>query len=77
MALATIPQALEALKAGKAVFVADDENRENEGDAIIAAQFATPELIAWMVKHTTGFLCAPMEESKANELTSSSPFLRS
>ena len=68
MALATIPQALEALKAGKAVFVADDENRENEGDAIIAAQFATPELIAWMVKHTTGFLCAPMEEAKANEL---------
>jgi 3,4-dihydroxy 2-butanone 4-phosphate synthase/GTP cyclohydrolase II len=68
MALATIEQALEALKAGKAIFVADDENRENEGDAIIAAEFATPELIAWMVKHTTGFLCAPMDEARANEL---------
>jgi 3,4-dihydroxy 2-butanone 4-phosphate synthase/GTP cyclohydrolase II len=68
MALATIEQALEALKAGKAILVADDESRENEGDAIIAAQFATPELIAWMVKNTTGFLCAPMEEGRANEL---------
>jgi len=68
MALATIAEALEALKAGKAILVADDESRENEGDAIIAAQFATTELIAWMVKNTTGFLCAPMEESRANEL---------
>ncbi len=68
MALATIEQALEALRQGKAIFVADDENRENEGDAIIAAQFATPELIAWMVKNTTGFLCAPMDETRANEL---------
>ena len=68
MALSTIDQAIAALKAGKPVFVADDEDRENEGDAIIAAQFATEELIAWMVKHTTGFLCAPMEEARANEL---------
>ena len=68
MALATIEQALEALKAGKVILVADDEDRENEGDAIIAAQFATEELIAWMVKHTTGFLCAPMDEARANEL---------
>ena len=68
MALSTIEQALEALRAGKAIFVADDEDRENEGDAIIAAEFATEELIAWMVKHTTGFLCAPMEESRANDL---------
>ena len=68
MALSTIEQALDALRAGKAIFVADDEDRENEGDAIIAAEFATEELIAWMVKHTTGFLCAPMEESRANDL---------
>jgi len=68
MALSTIEQAIEALRAGKPIFVADDEDRENEGDAIIAAQFATEELIAWMVKHTTGFLCAPMEEARANEL---------
>ncbi|MEI7419605.1 MAG: 3,4-dihydroxy-2-butanone-4-phosphate synthase [Actinomycetes bacterium] len=68
MALSTIEQALDALRQGKPVLVADDENRENEGDAIIAAQFATTEWIAWMVKNTTGFLCAPMEDGKANEL---------
>jgi len=68
MALSTIEQALDALRNGKPVLVADDENRENEGDAIIAAQFATTEWMAWLVKHTTGFLCAPMEDGKANEL---------
>ena len=68
MALSTIEQALDALRNGKPVLVADDENRENEGDAIIAAQFATTEWMAWMVQNTTGFLCAPMEDGKANEL---------
>ena len=68
MKLATVVEALEALKAGKPVFVVDSRNRENEGDAIMAAQFATPEWIAWMVKHTSGFLCAPMAESLANRL---------
>lgn len=68
MALSTIDQALEALRAGKPILVADDENRENEGDAIIAAEFASEQWIAWMVKNTTGFLCAPMEEARANEL---------
>ena len=50
------------------MLVADDENRENEGDAIIAAEFATEEWMAWIVRNTTGFLCAPMEEARANEL---------
>ena len=68
MALATIEQALEALKAGKPVLVADDENRENEGDAIIAAEFVTEKWMAWMVRNTTGYLCVPMEEARANEL---------
>lgn len=68
MALSTIEQALEALRAGKPVLVADDENRENEGDAIIAAEFVTEEWMAWIVRHTTGFLCVPMEEARANEL---------
>lgn len=68
MKLATVVEALEALRAGKPVFVVDSRNRENEGDAIMAAQFATPEWIAWMVKHTSGFLCAPMAESLANRL---------
>lgn len=68
MTLATVVEAIETLKAGKPVLVVDHRNRENEGDAIMAAQFATPEWIAWMVKHTSGFLCAPMAESLANRL---------
>jgi 3,4-dihydroxy 2-butanone 4-phosphate synthase/GTP cyclohydrolase II len=68
MKLATVVEALETLKAGKPVLVVDDRNRENEGDAIMAAQFASSEWIAWMVKHTSGFLCAPMAESLANRL---------
>ena len=54
MSLATIPEVLDALRAGKPVIVADDEGRENEGDAIMAAEFATQEWIAWMVRHTSG-----------------------
>jgi 3,4-dihydroxy 2-butanone 4-phosphate synthase/GTP cyclohydrolase II len=68
MALSTIDEALDALRAGKPVLVADDENRENEGDAIIAAEFVTEAWMAWMVRNTTGFLCAPMEDARANEL---------
>jgi len=68
MSLSTIEQALDALRAGKPILVADDENRENEGDAIIAAEFASEEWMAWIVRNTTGFLCVPMEESRANEL---------
>lgn len=68
MSLATIPEVLEALRAGKPVIVADDEARENEGDAIMAAEFATQEWIAWMVRHTSGFLCAPMPNAIADRL---------
>ena len=60
MSLATIPEALESLRAGRPVIVADDENRENEGDVVLSAQLATPEWIAWTVRHSSGFLCAPM-----------------
>jgi 3,4-dihydroxy 2-butanone 4-phosphate synthase / GTP cyclohydrolase II len=68
MNLATVEQALETLRAGRPVLVFDHRNRENEGDAIMAAQFASAEWIAWMVRHTSGFLCAPMSESLANKL---------
>ena len=68
MSLATIPEVLEALRAGMPVIVADDEARENEGDAIMAAEFATQEWIAWMVRHTSGFLCAPMPNAVADRL---------
>lgn len=68
MKLATVPEAIATLQAGKPVLVVDHRNRENEGDAIMAAQFANPEWVAWMVKHTSGYLCAPMSESFANRL---------
>jgi 3,4-dihydroxy 2-butanone 4-phosphate synthase/GTP cyclohydrolase II len=68
MSLATMPEVLEALRAGKPVIVADDEGRENEGDAIMAAEFATREWIAWMVRHTSGYLCAPMPNAFADRL---------
>ena len=49
--------AIEAVKAGKLVVVTDDESRENEGDLIMAAEFATPETIGFMVRYTSGVIC--------------------
>jgi 3,4-dihydroxy 2-butanone 4-phosphate synthase / GTP cyclohydrolase II len=66
--LSSIDEVLEALRQGKPVLVTDAEDRENEGDAIIAAQFATPEWIAWMVRYTSGYICAPMTNERANDL---------
>lgn len=68
MSLADIPTALEALRAGRPVIVADDEGRENEGDVVMAAQFASREWIAWTVRHTSGYLCAPMPGEIADRL---------
>ncbi|GAA0999143.1 GTP cyclohydrolase II [Subtercola frigoramans] len=68
MSLTPMPEVLAALRAGKPVIVADDEDRENEGDAILAAELATPEWIAWMVRNTSGFLCAPMTVERAAAL---------
>lgn len=68
MSLATIPEALEALRAGRPVLVADDENRENEGDVILSAELATPEWVAWTVRWSSGFICAPMPADLADNL---------
>ena len=68
MSLSTIPEAIEALRAGRPVLVADDENRENEGDIILSAELATPEWIAWTVRHSSGFICAPMTAEIADAL---------
>lgn len=68
MSLADIPTALAELRAGKPVIVADDEGRENEGDVIISAQLASQEWIAWMVRHSSGFICAPMTNELADRL---------
>lgn len=68
MSIADIPTALVALRAGKPVIVADDEGRENEGDIVMAAQFASQEWIAFTVRHTSGYLCAPMPNETADRL---------
>ncbi|HEU0257723.1 MAG TPA: GTP cyclohydrolase II [Microbacteriaceae bacterium] len=66
--IAKIPQALDALRAGRPVIVADDENRENEGDVILAAQSASQKWLAWTVAHTSGYICAPMTNEIADRL---------
>ncbi|WP_309064742.1 GTP cyclohydrolase II [Microbacterium sp.] len=68
MSLATIPEALDALRAGRPIIVADDENRENEGDVILSAELATPETVAWLVRWSSGFICAPMPADLADSL---------
>jgi 3,4-dihydroxy 2-butanone 4-phosphate synthase/GTP cyclohydrolase II len=68
MSLADIPTALKALAEGKPIIVADDEGRENEGDIVMAAQFASQEWIAWTVRHTSGYLCAPLTNAIADKL---------
>ena len=68
MSLASLSDALDALRAGRPVIVADDENRENEGDVILSAELATPEWIAWTVRHSSGFICAPMPADWADRL---------
>jgi len=66
--LSTIEQALEALRAGLPVLVTDDEDRENEGDVILAAATATTEWMAWTIRHTSGYICTPMPEAWADRL---------
>ena len=58
--LDTVEQAIADIAAGKAVVVVDNEDRENEGDLIFAAELATPELVAFMVRYTSGYICAPL-----------------
>ena len=68
MSLSPLSDALDALRAGKPVIVADDENRENEGDIILSAELATPEWLAWTIRWSSGFLCAPMPAEWADRL---------
>ncbi|KNX37295.1 bifunctional 3,4-dihydroxy-2-butanone-4-phosphate synthase/GTP cyclohydrolase II [Luteipulveratus halotolerans] len=64
----TIEQALHALRLGRPVLVLDDEDRENEGDAIVAAQTVTQEWVGWSVRHGSGLICAPMTDAYADRL---------
>lgn len=64
----SVPAALEAIRAGGMVVVMDDENRENEGDIIMAAQFCTPAAMATMIRYTSGIVCVPMLAGRAAAL---------
>ena len=64
----TIEEAVEALRNGEIILVTDDENRENEGDMICAAEFATTENVNFMAVHARGLICMPMDESLCDKL---------
>ena len=66
--LNTIEEAIEDLRAGKVIIVVDDEDRENEGDFLTIARNATPEVINFMATHGRGLICAPLTQSRCNEL---------
>src|SRR5665213_3141515 len=59
-----IPSILAELRAGRMVLILDDEDRENEGDLIMAAEHATPQAMAFMIRHSSGIICVPMEEER-------------
>jgi 3,4-dihydroxy 2-butanone 4-phosphate synthase/GTP cyclohydrolase II len=63
-----ITRAIADIAAGKPVIVVDDEDRENEGDLIFAAEHVTPELVAFMVRYTSGYICVPITEDEADRL---------
>ena len=66
--LNTIEEAITDIRNGKVIIVVDDENRENEGDFIAAAEAVTPEMINFMAKHGRGLICAPLTEQRCEEL---------
>src|SRR6201992_4170854 len=64
----SVERSIADIAAGKPVVVIDDEDRENEGDLIFAAELATPELVAFMVRYTSGYICVPVTEEEAARL---------
>lgn len=66
--LNSVTEAIEAIKAGQVIIVVDDEDRENEGDFICAAECVTPEIINFMATHGRGLICTPIDENRADEL---------
>ncbi|MEM9101195.1 MAG: bifunctional 3,4-dihydroxy-2-butanone-4-phosphate synthase/GTP cyclohydrolase II [Pseudomonadota bacterium] len=68
MALNSIPELLEDITAGKMVILMDDEDRENEGDLIMAAEMVTPEAINFMTKYARGLICLPLTREKCEQL---------
>ena len=65
---ATVEQAIKTVKAGKLIVIVDDEDRENEGDLMVAAEKATPEIINFMTKQGRGLICMPLTKARLKEL---------
>ena len=68
MSLASTPEIIEELKAGRMVVLVDEEDRENEGDLVLAAEFATPEAINFMAKHGRGLICLTLTDARCRQL---------
>ncbi|HEY1455344.1 MAG TPA: bifunctional 3,4-dihydroxy-2-butanone-4-phosphate synthase/GTP cyclohydrolase II [Candidatus Dormibacteraeota bacterium] len=68
MSLATVPEAIADFRAGKFVIVVDDEDRENEGDLVVAAELVTPDHISFMTHHGSGLVCMPITARRLDEL---------
>ncbi|MGI6362049.1 MAG: bifunctional 3,4-dihydroxy-2-butanone-4-phosphate synthase/GTP cyclohydrolase II [Bacillota bacterium] len=68
MAFISVEEAIEEIKAGKMIIITDDEDREGEGDLVCAAQFATPEVINFMITHAKGLVCMPMHHELIDRL---------
>ena len=66
--LNTIEEAIEDIRQGKVIIVVDDEDRENEGDFLAAAEMVTPEMINFMATHGRGLICVPLTENRCKEL---------
>ena len=68
MPLCTVEEAVEDIRQGKFVIIVDDEDRENEGDLAVAAEFATPETISFMANHGRGLICVPITGERLDSL---------
>ena len=66
--LDSIEEAIEAISSGELVIVVDDDDRENEGDLVMAASLATPDKMAFMIRHCCGIVCAPLTSTAARRL---------
>ena len=65
---ATVEEAIDEIRNGRAIIVTDDEDRENEGDIVIAAEFCTPDMVNFMATHARGLICVPLPEDRADAL---------
>jgi len=68
VALATIEEAVADIRDGRMIIIVDDEDRENEGDLVCAAEKVTPEIINFMARHARGLICLPLTEERCDEL---------